>query len=308
MTFKRAAGEFYKLNEKKWSANHPFLVSLETYAFPVIGNIDVKAITTDDVLRVVQPLWTEKTETMRKVRSRIDAVMAWTIATGKRQTSNPAIWKGLLSAILPSPNKVAKVQHLPALPFAEAAAFMAELRQLEGTAARALELTVLTAVRTNEALGARWSEIDLDAATWTIPAERTKTGSEQRVPLSSPVLALLRALPTEDGNDYVFIGRVAGSRLGSTAMADVVRSLRKEGVTVHGFRSTFRDWAAETTGHDNHVVEMALGHAIGSDVEKAYRRGDLLAKRVVLMSEWAAYCDGAAAVDNVVPLRATIGG
>ena len=204
--------------------------------------------------------------------------------------------------VLPSPKSIVTVKHLPALPFAEVAGFMTELRQIEGTAARALEMTILCATRTDETLAARWSEISIEDAVWVIPAERTKTGSELRVPLSSPVLALLKALPVEENNPFVFIGRSSGSRLGSTAMMDLLRSMRP-GITVHGFRSCFRDWAAETTGHDNIVVEMALGHAIASEVERAYRRGDLLLKRVALMADWSRFCDGGTAADNVVPLR-----
>lgn len=295
MTFKHVAVEYYKLNEKKWSPKHPFLVSLEQYAFPILGHMDVKAIDMAAVQRVIEPLWHTKTETMRKVRGRIETVLNYAKVKGFRTGDNPARWDGNLSLVLPSPTEIAPVKHLPALPFAETAAFVAALRKLEGLAARALEFTILTAVRTGEALGSKWAEIDFESATWTIPAERTKTHSEHRVPLSAPALALLRALPTEEGNDYLFVGRGAGSRLGERAMSEVVRAVRP-GVTVHGFRSTFRDWAAETTGHDNHVVEMALGHKIGNAVEKAYRRGDLFEKRRSLMNDWSRYCAGEAAV------------
>ena len=181
---------------------------------------------------------------------------------------------------------------------------MTELRQQAGIAAKALQFTILVACRTGEALGARWCEINFEDACWTVPAERTKTGKELRVPLSSPVLELLRGLPVEQDNPFVFVGRFGGRGLGNTALIEVLRPMRP-GVTVHGFRSAFRDWAAERTSHPNHIIEMCLGHSIGNAVEKAYRRGDLFEKRKLVMADWAAYVDGAVA-DNVVPLRAAV--
>jgi len=192
--------------------------------------------------------------------------------------------------ILPAPGAIAKVQHHAALPWGEVASFMTDLRGHEGVAARALEFAILTAARTNEVIGARWSEIDFDAATWTIPAERMKMDKEHRVPLPEAALALLRKLYTEDGNDLIFIGAQAGRGLGDRALAEVLARMGRTDITVHGFRSTFRDWAAEVSHHPNHVVEQALAHAIGNAVERAYGRGDLFAKRRVLMTEWATFC------------------
>jgi len=303
ITFKQAAKTYYKDHADKWHAKHRFLKSLEDYAFDKIGHMDVAAINTDNVLSVVKPLWSEKNETMVKVARRIATVLDWAIVSGYRKETNPAIWKGRLALLLPAPASIVKVVHRAALPFAEAPAFMEALRQREGTDARALEFTILTAVRTSEALGARWSEVDFATSTWTIPGSRTKTRLPMRVALSEPALALLRGLPREDENPHVFLGRFTGRSLGENAMIAVLREMRP-GITVHGFRSTFRDYCAERTDVQNHIAEAALGHRIKSEVERAYRRGDLLEKRRALMSDWAAYCGGAAAADNVVPLRA----
>jgi len=187
-----------------------------------------------------------------------------------------------------------KVQHHAALPWVEIGAFMGELRGREGVAARALEFAILTAARTNEVIGARWSEIDFSAATWTIPADRMKADKEHRVPLSEPAIDLLRNLWTEAGHDLVFIGSQAARGLGDRALAEALARTGRTDVTVHGFRSTFRDWAAEVSHYPNHVVEMALAHAIPSAVERAYRRGDLFEKRRALMEDWAAFCGGVA--------------
>jgi integrase len=298
LTFAQATQAYAKLHEQKWTSRRPqFLSSLRQHAFPVLGDLPLAAIDTPAVLRVLQPIWTTKTETASRVRQRIEAVLDWATVSGHRpKTDNPARWRGHLDHVLPAPGAIAKVQHHAALPWGEVAGFMRELRNREGVAARALEFAILTAARTNEVIGARWAEIDFAAATWTISARRMKAAKEHRVPLSPAALALLRGLWTEDGNDLIFIGSQAGRRLGDRALAEVLRCMRTE-VTVHGFRSTFRDWAAEVSHHPNHVVEQALAHAIGSAVERAYRRGDLFTKRRHLMQEWATFCG------TVVPMR-----
>jgi integrase len=215
----------------------------------------------------------------------------WATVSGHRpKGDNPARWKGHLSMILPAPSSIQKVQHHAALPWSEIGAFMGELQGREGVTARALEFAILTAARTNEVIGARWSEVDFGAATWTIPASRMKMAKEHRVPLSEPAIELLRELYTEANNDAVFIGQYAGRSLGDRALAEVLVRMERTDITVHGFRSTFRDWAAEVSHHPNHVVEQALAHAISSAVERAYRRGDLFDKRRQLMQEWAAFC------------------
>jgi integrase len=296
LTFAQAVEIYAKLHERKWTARRPqFLSSLRQHAFPILGDLPLAVIDTPAVLRVLEPIWTTKTETANRVRQRIEAVIDWATVSGHRpKGDNPARWRGYLDHVLPAPGAIAKVQHHAALPWVEIGAFMGELRGREGVAARALEFAILTAARTNEVIGARWSEIDFSAATWTIPADRMKADKEHRVPLSEPAIDLLRNLWTEAGLDLVFIGSQAARGLGDRALAEVLARMGRGNVTVHGFRSTFRDWAAETTAFPNHVVEQALAHAIANAVERAYRRGDLFAKRRALMDEWATFCAGVA--------------
>jgi integrase len=218
-----------------------------------------------------------------------------------RSGANPALWSGL-KHILPKAGRTSRKHH-PALPYAELPALMLELRALPGVPARMLEFVILTTVRTSEARFARWSEVDLRTGVWTVPGERMKGDKEHRVPLPARVLEILAELPREAAADAMFPGRSAGGFLNQDAMADVLAKLRR-GFTVHGFRSTFRDWAAETTGYPNHVVEMALAHAIANGVEAAYRRGDLFEKRRRLMDEWASFCEAPLRTGDVVPLRA----
>jgi integrase len=220
---------------------------------------------------------------------------------GFRAAPNPAAWVGHLKEALPARGQIAKVEHHPALPYSELPNFMAALRTHRGFAARGLEFLILTTARTGEVVGARWSEIDLEKAIWTIPAGRMKGGKEHRVPLSSPVLALLKALPCE--SDYVFPGR-KDLHLSHAAMGEVLKRMGFDQITVHGFRSTFRDWAAERTAVSSHVIEMALAHAIGNRVEQAYLRGDLLDKRRQLMDSWARYCASSTQPADVVPIGA----
>ena len=296
LTFRQAVEIYAKLHEQKWTSRRPqFLSSLRQHAFPILGDLPLAVIDTPAVLRVLEPIWISKTETANRVRQRIEAVLDWAIVSGHRpKGDNPARWKGHLAMILPTPGAIVKVQHHAALPWVEIGAFMGELRGREGVAARALEFAILTAARTNEVIGARWSEIDFSAATWTIPADRMKADKEHRVPLSEPAIDLLRNLWTEAGHDLVFIGSQAARGLGDRALAEALARTGRTDVTVHGFRSTFRDWAAEVSHYPNHVVEMALAHAIPSAVERAYRRGDLFEKRRALMEDWAAFCGGVA--------------
>jgi integrase len=306
LTFRQAVEAYNRLHEQKWTARRPqFLSSLRQHAFPKLGDLPLPAIDTPAVLRVLEPIWTIKTETGSRVRRRIEAVLDWAMASGHLQKGdNPARWRGHLAMILPAPGAIARVRHHAALPWGEVAAFMAELRSREGVAARALEFAILTAARTNEVIGARWSEIDFSQRVWTIPASRMKADKEHRVPLSEPAIELLRGLWTEANNDLVFIGSQAGRGLGDRALAEVLARMgRSDSVTVHGFRSTFRDWAAEESHHPNHVVEMALAHAIGNAVERAYRRGDLFEKRRQLMAEWARFIERPPAEADVLPMR-----
>jgi integrase len=307
LTFAEAAQRYNDQHESSWkNRKHAdqFLSSLRTYAFPVIGNVDVASIDTALVLRVIEPIWNTKTTTANRVRSRIESVLDWAAVRSHRVGDNPARWRGHLDQVLPSKNAVARPVHHPALPYAELPAFMAKLRARAGVSPRALEFLILTAARTAEVTGATWDEIDLEAATWTVPAGRMKGGREHRIPLSSAVIQLLKALPCETDNAFIFIGGQKGGGLSGMGMSGVLQRMGYRDITVHGFRSTFRDWAAETSRYPNHVLEQALAHSIGA-IEGAYRRSDLFGPRTRLMEEWARYCASPApgASGEVVPLR-----
>ena len=242
------------------------------------------------VLKALEPIWSTKTETARRVRGRVEAVLDWAKARGMRMGENPARWRGVLQHTLPARPQASLVKHHSALPYPRVGAFMATLRREEGTAARCLEFTILTAARTGEAVGAKWEEIDLKAALWTVPASRIKARREHRVPLSAPALALLKAQVKVRQGEYAFAGGRRGKPLSNMAMIALLKRMDRTGITVHGFRSTFRDWCAEQTSYPHEVGEMALAHAVGDKVEAAYRRGDLLTKRAQLMRDWAEYC------------------
>jgi integrase len=308
LTFEEATKQYFDQHERKWrNPKHrlQFLSSLKMYAFPKIGRLSVAAIDTGLVLKVVEPIWQDKTETASRVRGRIESVLDWATVRGYRTGDNPARWKGHLSEVLPARGQIKKTVHHAALPFTELPDVMASLREREGVAARALEFTILTAARTGEAIGAKWNEIDLAGKVWTVPAGRIKGGREHRVPLSDPGLKILRALPREDGNQFLFVGARKGSGLSNMGMGTVLKRMGRDDVTVHGFRSTFRDWAAERTNFPNHVLEMSLAHVVGDKVEAAYRRGDLFEKRRRLMAEWAKFCETRVNASDqvVVPLH-----
>jgi integrase len=304
ITFEAAAQAYFDAHEKGWKNAKQisqFLTTLKTYVYPTMGRLPVKEIDTGLVLRVMeQPvegdgrypagrLWDARTETANRLRGRIEKILDWAAVRGFRTGENPARWRGHLSEVLPAPEKVQKTQHHPALPYAEMSDFMTALTQRDGVAARALEFTILCAARTGETIGAVWDEIDLIEQIWTVPANRIKGGREHRVPLSDRAVEILRLLPREHGNPFVFIGPRRGG-LSNMAMASVLGRMGRDNATVHGFRSTFRDWAADRTNYQNHIVEMALAHVVGNAVEAAYRRGDLLDKRRQLMADWARYC------------------
>lgn len=275
-------------NEKhvaQWSA------TLKAHAYPVIGDRAISEVETGDVLKILTPLWSSKTETASRLRGRIESVLDWAKVQGLREGDNPARWRGHLDKLLPPRRRVQKVQHHAALPYARVAEFMGRLRRREGPSARALEFSILCAARSGEVRGARWAEIDFTTGVWIVPAERMKAGKEHRVPLSPQALRLLEAAPRFDGDDTVFPAPRGGA-LSDMALTAVIRRLG-EAVTQHGFRSTFRDWAGETTSYPREVIEHALAHQLKDKAEAAYQRGDLLAKRRRLMQDWAAYCDGA---------------
>jgi integrase len=290
ITFEKAAQQYYDAHEASWkNKKHrlQFRNSLRDYALPRLGKLPVADIDVGLVLQCLEPHWTTKTQTMSRVRGRIESILDWCMVRGYRTGENPARWKGHLEHTLPG--KVQKTIHFAALAMDDVPAFCSALREQNGVAARALEFTILTAARTGEVIGAHWSEIDFANATWTIPPGRMKASKEHRVPLSKPALEILSASPRERDNPFVFIGpHKAG--LSHTAMAAALARMERRDVTVHGMRSTFRTWAGERTRYHAHVIEMCLAHNIGSAVERAYARGDLFAKRARLMTEWARYC------------------
>jgi integrase len=310
LTFAEATERYFNQHQAKWTnASHrdQFLSSLRNYAFPIIGDMDVAVIQLADVLRAIEPHWTTKSVTADRVRNRIEAVLDWCVVRGHRPPgTNPARWKGHLDQVLPPARKVAPVTHHAAMDYHELPSFMAALREREDSVAgRALEFLILTASRSGEVLGAKCEEIDLANATWTIPASRMKAKREHRVPLSRTAVDLLRDLPVENGNPFVFIGPNRGRGLGHMALMRVLERMGRVDVTVHGFRSAFSDWAHEQTAHANHTIELSLAHNVGSEVERAYRRKDMLAKRVRLMADWTRFCTSSPAgrtAAEVVPI------
>ena len=296
VTFRQCAEGYIAAHEHSWTnAAHreQWRTSLAMYVFPVVGDMPLQAIDTALVLRILQPIWNAKPETASRIRSRIKSILDAAKAQDLRTGENPARWKGHLANLLPAPAKVRKVEHHPALLYGELPAFMADLRGRPSISARCLEFTVLTAARRGEAIGARWSEIDLDAAVWTVPATRMKSRRAHRVPLAEPVIRLLRDLHAVRSSEHVFPGNKPDKPLTGSSVNKLLEMMDRRDITVHGFRSTFRDWAAEQTEFSYEVVEMALAHAVGSSVERAYRRTDLFEKRAKLMTAWAGYCASA---------------
>ena len=303
ITFGQCAAAYIKAHTPKWkNAKHAdqWTNTLETYAGPLIGALPVADIDTALVLRVLEPIWAEKTETASRLRSRIEQVLDYATVSGYRAGDNPARWRGHLNKRLPEIQKRLRVKHHPALPYAEIGDFLADLRAQEGTAARALEFTILTACRTSEVTGATPDEIDFKKGVWTIPKQRMKAGREHRVPLSPQALEIAKAQPA---GPYLFAGQGDGQPLSNNAMLMLLRRMNRKGITVHGFRSTFRDWSSECTGYAREVCEMALAHTIGDKAEAAYRRGDLFEKRRRLMAEWAKFCEQGGKDGKVLKLK-----
>ncbi len=291
MTFADCAEAYIEVNRHGWkNPKHAqqWTNTLMQYAYPVFGKLPVAEIDTPLVVKCLEPIWTSKNETASRLRGRIETVLDWATVTKYREGENPARWRGHLDKILPKPSKVQKVEHHAALPYAEIAVFMAKLRSQTGVAAKCLEFTILTATRTNESIGATWAEIDLSNKTWTIPGERMKAGRAHRIPLSERVVDILLEMQQVKINDFIFPGTKKG--LSNMAMLQLLKRMGDVGLTVHGFRSSFRDWAAETTSYPSEVVEMALAHTIKNQAEAAYRRGDLMEKRSQLMTDWQVFC------------------
>lgn len=290
-TFKEAAEMYMEAHAEAWkNSKHraQWSSTLETYAYPKIGDLLVRDVGQAGVLSVLEPIWKTKNETASRIRGRIETILDWAKVRGYRSGENPATWKGHLDKLLPAPSKVAKTQHHRALDFRQMAEFMSGLQARQGSAARALEFTILCAARSGEVRGALWSEISLANAVWVVPAERMKAGKEHRVPLSTVAMALLRKLPRVEGSAYVFPGRTGGA-LSDMSLNKVVRDMKVDAVP-HGFRSTFRDWAGEVTDYPRELAEQALAHTLDNKVEAAYRRGDGLEKRRAMMEDWSQHC------------------
>jgi integrase len=310
MTFKDVAVSYIAANEAGWrNAKHraQWPATLEAYAYPHFGSLPVSEVDTGHVMAALEPIWRSKAETASRLRGRIETILDYAKARGWRAGENPARWRGHVANMLPKKSKVQPVEHHAALRWQEIGTFVAAVRAQPGLAAPALLLTILTAARSSEVLCARWGEINLTEAVWTIPGARMKAGREHRVPLSEAALVVLRGLlPLRDAQtgDWIFPGARKARPLSNMAMEMLLRRMRRADLTVHGFRSTFRDWAAETTGYPREVAEAALAHTLADKTEAAYRRGDLFEKRRRMMGDWAAYCDQAAMVDaTVTPIR-----
>ncbi|WP_458094758.1 tyrosine-type recombinase/integrase [Roseomonas sp. WA12] len=306
LTFKQVAERFHAAHQASWrNEKHraQWLTQMEAYVFPVFGSMPVERVGTAEVLNALEPIWHEKSQTAVVQRGRIEAVLDYAKAREWRTGENPARWRGHLGKLLPPRSRITKVEHHAALPWAEVGAFMASIRASPDLAARALELLILTAVRTNEAMGAEWAEIDMAKALWTIPADRMKGKKEHRVPLSKSALALLECLREAGEGRYLFPSPRGKKPLSTRACAVLLGRMKRTDLTVHGFRSTFRDWAAERSTFPREVAEAALAHTLRNQVEAAYQRGDLLAKRAQLMEAWGRYCGQVAKAGEVVPIR-----
>lgn len=320
ITFERAAEMFIKAKEAEWSnVKHAaqWISTLETYAYPKIGSLLVRDVGLSHILTILEPIWKTKTETASRLRGRLESILDWATVRGYRAGDNPARWRGHLEHQLAKPSKVTKVRHHPALPYSQLGDFMEQLRAEKGTGARALEFLILTVTRSGEVRGMRSAEVGEKADVWSIPPERMKAKKEHRVPLPEAAKQLLEQLEHTQhvDSDLVFPGSKSGSAISDMTMSAVIRRMDKlrEGgwtdsdgrpISVHGFRSTFRDWAAERTNYPRDVAEMALAHAIGDKVEAAYRRGDLFEKRRRMMADWAKFCaTQSVKAGEVVPMK-----
>ena len=303
LTFKAAAVAYIETHESGWrNAKHAeqWRNTLAS-TYPTIGALQVRHVALPHVMAVLEPIWKTKTETASRLRGRIESVLDWATACGHREGLNPARWNRHLDHLLPAPGKIRKSGHHAAVPVGEVGTFMQDLRLQDGMGARALEFVILTAARSGEVRGATWNEVDLDQSAWKVPGERMKAGREHRVPLSDAALSVLRALPRMAGSDLVFPAPRGGVMSDMTLVA-VTRRMGAAAVP-HGFRSTFRDWAAERTNYPREVAEMALAHTIGDKVEAAYRRGDLFEKRRLMMVDWATFLAKPEVKANVIPMQ-----
>jgi len=302
-TFGQVADALIAAKESEWrNAKHraQWRMTLETYAKP-LRSTPVDEIDTEAVLGVLKPVWQAKPETASRLRGRIEAVLDAAKAQGLRSGENPAAWRGHLAHLLPKRGKLTRGHHA-ALPYAELPAFLAQLREREAVAALALEFCILTATRTSETLGAQWAEVDVEEKVWTIPAERMKAARPHRVPLSDRAAQIIEKLAEAKTGDFIFPGQQPSRPLSGMAMEMILRRMKVENVTVHGFRSAFRDWAGNETHFPRELAEAALAHVIGDKAEQAYRRSDALEKRRALMQAWANHCEPSKGA-NVIQLR-----
>lgn len=292
-TFEQAAGEYIKIHADSWSnGKHrkQWESTLAAYAFPVVGKLSLRHIRQEHILKILEPIWTTKTETATRVRGRMESILDWAKVKGLRSGENPAAWKGHLDHMLPAPTRLKKIEHLTAVPVREMPGFMVKLRQAAGIAAQALEFLILTAARSGEVRGITWEEVSLDDALWIVPAERMKMKKEHRVPLSNRAVDILKSQPRIDGNPLVFPAP-RGSQMSDATMSAVLKRMNVD-ATVHGFRSSFRDWCGDYTNYPRDLAEQCLAHGADDPVEAAYRRGDALERRREIMNEWSKFIAG----------------
>jgi integrase len=290
-TFDECAKQYVASHESGWKNDKhiaQWKSTLKSYCGPVIGKLRVDVITVDDVLKVLKPIWVSKPETASRLRGRIEKVLGWAAAMKYREGENPAAWTGALQHLLPATASIQKVEHHKAVPYKDVPQVMSDLRKSEGMGAKALMFTILTVSRTGETLGARPEEFDFENKVWTVPAERMKAGREHRVPLTDAAIAIVTSL-IEPGQKYVFHNEY-GRQLSNMTMLKALRTVRDDAPTVHGFRSSFRDWAAEQTDAPREVVEACLAHAVGDAAELAYKRSDFLEKRRTVLQSWGQLC------------------
>ena len=307
MTFDQCAAAYIEVHRPSWkNAKHAaqWESTLNSYASPIFGALPVAAVDTALIVKALALIWQAKTETATRLRGRIESILDWATTSKFREGDNPARWRGHLENLLADPARSKRVVHHPALPWQEIGAFLAALRAQEGVGALAVQFAILTAARSGEVRLATWKEIDFDAALWVIPADRMKAGREHRIPLSSSALELLRVLPRT--SDLIFPGARQGRPLSDMSLTAVLRRMGRDDITVHGFRSSFRDWCSECSNFPREVCEHALAHSLVDKVEAAYRRGDLIEKRALLMQAWANYCATIPGEANVLPMRASL--
>lgn len=307
LTFNECATKYIEAHRAGWKNEkhaQQWENTLNTYASPVFGKLPVQRVDTALVMKALEPIWTEKPETANRVRGRVELVLDWATVRKYRAGENPARWRGHLDKLLPKRSKVAAVKHHPALPYDEMSDFMKALRKRDGVAPKALEYVILTVCRVSEAVMMQWLEIDFKARTWTIPGERTKSKRPHRVPLTDDALAILETMKAQKQNDYVFPGWKIGKPLtGAACLKLLQQDMSYPDLTVHGFRSTFRDWAAECTNYPRELAEAALAHVLSDKTEAAYQRGDLLQRRAHMMDAWAKYCRSQKTTAKVTPIR-----